>query len=71
MRLSKIYNFARQGSKVAPNNLKNSIIEERYLRFFSFHTKNFLLTFSTLKKFGFGMAVGLRDMHNFRHLWVI
>ena len=33
--------------------------------------KTSCLTFSTLRKFGFGTAVGLEDMYNFHHFWVI
>ena len=34
MQLNKIYKFAWQGSKVVPDNLKNSIIENSILDFF-------------------------------------
>ena len=37
--LSKIYKLAWQGSKVAPDNLKNSIIEKGISDFFSLHKK--------------------------------
>ena len=57
--LSKIDEFARQGSKVTLNNLKNSIIEKGISNFFFFTQKIYGLTFSTLRRFGFGTAVGL------------
>ena len=41
MQLSKFYKFAWQGSKVAPDSLKNSIIEKRHLGFFLIYTKKF------------------------------
>ena len=59
MWLSKIDEFARQGSKVTPDNLKNSSIEKGISNFFYFAQKMSCLTFSTLRKFGFGTAVGL------------
>ena len=53
MWLSKIDEFAWQGSKVTPNNLKNSIIEKGISKFFLFYTKNFLLDLLNFEKVWF------------------
>ena len=42
MWMSKIDEFAWQGSKVTPDNLKNSIIEKGHLEFFFILHKKFL-----------------------------
>ena len=68
----KIDEFACQRSKVTPDNLKNLITEKRILEFFFYFSQYIsCLAFSTLIKFGFGMAVGLRVMYNFHHFWVV
>ena len=59
MWLSKIDEFARQGSKVTPDNLKNSIIEKSISNFFLFYTKNFLLDLLNFEKVWFWDGRGL------------
>ena len=72
IQLSKIYKVAWQESKVAPDNLNISISEKLHHRFFFYCTQKIPhLTFSTLKRLGFGIAMGLPDMYNFHHFWVI
>ena len=51
--LSKIDEFAWQGSKVTPDNLKNSIIEKRLFEFFLFYTKSFLTDLLNFEKVWF------------------
>ena len=53
MWLSKIDEFAWQGLKVTPDNLKNSIIEKGVSNFFLFYTKNFLLDLFNFEKVWF------------------
>ena len=71
MWFSKIDKFACQGAKVTFDNIENLITEKWMLKFFSFFTKIFCLTFSTLTKFGFETAVGLRVVYETHHLRVI
>ena len=56
-----------RGQRSLPIKLKIKLQKNGCLNFFLFFTKISCLTFSTLKKFGFGTAVGFGDMHDFHH----
>ena len=64
-----------RGQRSLPIKLKIKLQKKGCVIFFIYFSQKIsCLTFSTLKKFGFGTAVGLGDMHNFHHfgdIWAL